>query len=142
MEQAILCAYPQSYHALSYCKCVLRFCADFPCINIPDQETDNHNSDTTHSIWFHIYHIIARCTSRGRIPLKDNKICYICKQESLSDESTKIYTRKEKVMMETIVSDSSTTFYIPSIQKLAYHKPHVRILGTNRCCEMRRTAFK
>ena len=35
-----------------------------------------------------------------------------------------------------------TIFYIPAIQKLAFHLPHVRILGANHCVEIRRTAFK
>ena len=45
-------------------------------------------------------------------------------------------------MMETTISDFHTSFYIPDIQKLAFHLPHVRILGTNHCGEMQRTAFK
>ena len=45
-------------------------------------------------------------------------------------------------MMETNISSFHTSFYIPSIQKLAFHLPHVRILGTNNCGEMQRTAFK
>ena len=92
--QATLCAYPQSDHALPHWKCVLRCCADCPCINVPDQKTDNQNSDTTPSIRFHIYHIIAHCTTHGRIPLNDKNICYMCKQEYSSDAYTKIYTRK------------------------------------------------
>ena len=44
--------------------------------------------------------------------------------------------------METTISDFNTSFYIPAIQKLAFHLPHVRILGTNHCGELRRTAFK
>ena len=66
----------------------------------------------------------------------------MCKQESSPDKSTKIYTRKELVMMETTISDFNTSFYITAIQKLASRLPHVRILGTNHCGEMRRTAFK
>ena len=31
---------------------------------------------------------------------------------------------------------------MPAIQKLAFHLPHVRILGTNHCGEMRHTDFK
>ena len=53
-----------------------------------------------------------------------------------------IYTRKELVMMETKISDFLTSFYIPAIQKLAFHLPHVRILGKYYCGAMRRTAFK
>ena len=82
MSQATMCAYPQSDCALPHCKCVLWFCDDFPCINIPEQETDNHNLEITLLIKFHIYHIIALCNAHGRFPLKDKKICYMCKQES------------------------------------------------------------
>ena len=39
-------------------------------------------------------------------------------------------------MMET------TIFYIPEIQKLAFHIPYVQIMDTNHCGESRRTAFK
>ena len=66
----------------------------------------------------------------------------MCKQESLTDKSTKIDTRKELVMMETTISYFHTRFCIPAIQKLDFHLPHVRILGTNHCSEMRRTDFK
>ena len=66
----------------------------------------------------------------------------MCKQESSPDKSTKICTRKELMMMETTISDFHNSLYIPAIQKLAFHLPHVRILGTNHCGEMRRTAFK
>ena len=66
----------------------------------------------------------------------------MCEQESLPDKSTKIYTRKELVKMETTTSDFHTSFYIPAIQKLVFHLPHVRILGTNHCGEMLCTAFK
>ena len=45
-------------------------------------------------------------------------------------------------MIETTISDFRTSLYIPSIQKLAFHIPHVRILGTNHCGEMRRIIFK
>ena len=45
-------------------------------------------------------------------------------------------------MMETTISNFCTSFYIPAIQKLAFHLPHVRILGTNHSGEMRCTAFK
>ena len=41
MAQDTMCSYRQSDHVLPYCKFVLRCCADCPCINIPDQETDN-----------------------------------------------------------------------------------------------------
>ena len=82
MAKAKMCAYPQYDHALPHCKCTLRYCADFPCINLPDQEKYNHYSDRTPSIRFHIYHILARCTDYVKIPMEDKKICHMCKQES------------------------------------------------------------
>ena len=45
-------------------------------------------------------------------------------------------------MMETTISNFHTSLYIPEIQKLAFHIPHVQIMGTNDCCESRQTAFK
>ena len=45
-------------------------------------------------------------------------------------------------MMETTIYYFHISFYIPAIQNLAFHLPHVRILGTNNCGEMRRTALK
>ena len=80
MEKDKMCVYLQSDYALPYCKCVLWCCADCPYINLPDQETDHQYSETTPSIRFHIYHIIARCSAHGRIQLKDKKICHMCKQ--------------------------------------------------------------
>ena len=142
MEKATMCTYPQSDHALPHFKCVLPCCVECPCINIPDQETDNQYSETTPSIRFHINHIIGRCTSHGRILLKDKKIFYMCKQESSSDNSTKIYTRKELVMTETKITYFHTTFYITAIQKLEFHLTQVHIIGKNNCGKMWRTAFK
>ena len=46
------------------------------------------------------------------------------------------------MIIETTIYDFHTSFYIPSIQKLAFHLPHVRIFGTNHCGAMRRTSFK
>ena len=45
-------------------------------------------------------------------------------------------------MMETTISNFHTSFFIPEIQKLAFHVPLVQILGTNNCGESCRTEFK
>ena len=45
-------------------------------------------------------------------------------------------------MMETTIYNFYTSFYIPAIQKLAFHIPRVQILGMNHCGDSRRTAFK
>ena len=50
MENSTMCTYPYCVHALTHWKYVLRGCAKFAYINIIDQETDNHYSETTLSI--------------------------------------------------------------------------------------------
>ena len=45
-------------------------------------------------------------------------------------------------MMETIISNFHTSFYILEIQKFAFHIPHVQILSTNQCGNSLQTAFK
>ena len=83
-----------SDHALPHWKCALRCCSDCLCINISDQYTTKKHEETTPSIRFHIYHIIGCCTAHCGIILKDKKICCMCGQEYLPDNSTKIHTRK------------------------------------------------
>ena len=87
-------------------------------------------------------HLIARCTIHGRIPITDKKFCRKCKQDTDSKQSTKIYNGKEIVIIETNISNLHRRFYIPEIQKLAFHIPHVQILGTNNFGDSRRIAFK
>ena len=137
-----MCAYTQLDNALSHWKCVLRCCAKCPSVNLPDQETDYQYSDTTPSIKFHIYHLISHCKAHGRIMLNEKKMCCKCEQDYASEKSTKIYTRKELVIMETMISNFRTSFYVSDIQKLAFHLTHVQILGTHHCGDSHRTAFK
>ena len=142
ISKAKMCAYSQSDHDLPHWKCVLQCCAKCPSINITDQETDDQYPDTGPSIFFYIYHKIARCTKHGRLLLTDRKICHKCQQDYASGKSTKIYTRKYPVIMETTISIFHTGFCISAIQKLAFYIPHVKILGTNHCGDSYQTAFK
>ena len=133
MEKATMCAYSQSDHGLPNWKYVFQCCAKFPSINIPDHETDDKYPDISPSIRFEIYHLIAHCTKHGRVPLTDKKSCLKCQQDTDSVQSTKIYSRKELVMIETKIYNFHTSFYIPDIPKSAFHIPHVQIMGTNHC---------
>ena len=81
--------------------------------------------------------MIARCTTHGRLPLTDKKVFCKCKHDTASEKSTEIYTGKELVMMETNISNFHTSFYIPEIQKLAFHVSHVKILVADHCGDSR-----
>ena len=61
MANATMCAYSQSDHALPHWKYVLLCCVKCPSIHLPEQETYDQYSNTSTSIRFHIYHLIARC---------------------------------------------------------------------------------
>ena len=45
-------------------------------------------------------------------------------------------------MLETTIYYLYTNFYIPAIKRLAFNLPHMRILVTNHCGELRHTVFK
>ena len=74
MAKATMCAYPQPDHALPYWKCVMRCCARYPSVNLPDQETDDKYTETFPSIHFLIYHLIASFSTHDMLPLTDKKI--------------------------------------------------------------------
>ena len=95
---------------LPHWKCVFRCCAKFPNVNLPDQEIDYQYFDTSPSIRFRVYRLIARCKTHGRLPLTEKKMCHKCKQDTASEQSTKVYTIKELVMMENIISNFHASF--------------------------------
>ena len=70
------------------------------------------------------------------------KNCCKYKQGYVSEKSTKIYTRKDLVMMETTIYKFHTSLYIQEIQRLAFNIPYVQIMGNNQCDEYCRTEFK
>ena len=91
MAKAKMCAYPQSDHVLSHWKYVLRRYDNCQYINITDKETYIQYSYTTPSIRFYIYHIIARCTTHGRITLKDKNV-FTCVNKNLHQINLQKYT--------------------------------------------------
>ena len=89
MEKQKMCVYPQTDHALPHRKCVMQCCAKYPNVNLHDQETDYQYSNAIPSVRFHIYHLIARCTTHGRLLLTDKNIFCKCKQDTVSDNRQK-----------------------------------------------------
>ena len=52
------------------------------------------------------------------------------------------YTKKESVLLETIISEFHNKYYIPEIIKLSIHLPHVCIIGTHHCGKERHEILK
>ena len=74
MAMAKVCAYPLYQNTFPHWKCVFPCCANCPGIYLTGKELDRHHSSITPSINFHIYHLIARCTVHGGLPLDKNNI--------------------------------------------------------------------
>ena len=136
-----MCTYPKPDHALTHWKCALRCCADCPCINLPNQDTDNNMNKQHPQFGFtcitslHIVLIMVEFHWKTR--------------KSVTCVNTKIHQKNLENIHQKRASDDGNnnfwfiaSFYKPAIQKLEFHLPHERILGTNHCGEMRRTAFK
>ena len=85
MEKVKMCVYQQSYHSLPHWKGVMRCWVKFSSVNLPEQETYDQHSDTSPEIRFHIYHLIARCSTHGRLPFNKKNICCKCKQDPASE---------------------------------------------------------
>ena len=66
------------------------------------------------------------------------KQCQFC--EASTDEilTKTLHTRAELFTMKSSIVDFHRDFYIPEIQKLVFQLPHVHIIGTHHCGNMRR----
>ena len=73
-----MCVYPSSNYTLTHDKYFMRWCENFPRMDLPGPESDQHNSNFTPTIQFHVYQHIARCNLHGRRPFNDNKPCKWC----------------------------------------------------------------
>ena len=59
-----------------------------------------------------------------------------------SDRTEKTFSRKELVLLETLITEFYEKNCIPEIQKLAFLFPYVSILGTHCCGKELRNVFK
>ena len=137
-----LCAYPSSNYSLPHYKCVLQCCANFTFIGLPSTESDQHNSNVSTTIIFHVYNLVARCTMHGRRTLNEKKRCQFFKATSDSKVTTNLYTIKDILVMDASIVDFLKRFYIPAIHKLSLHLPHIHIIVTHRCSNTRQEVFK
>ena len=133
-----MCAYPSSKYVLPYWKYVLSYCAYCPRIYLPSTESDQHKSNFTRTMRCNVYQHITCCTVRGRRPFNENKECQLCESSTDAIVTTNIYTGKELVVIESSIVGFHRDFYITAIHKLAFHLPHVYILGKHHCVNMRR----
>ena len=56
-------------------------------------------------------------------------------------KKVKFTTRKNLVLKSCGILDFYSKYYIPAIEKLAFHSPYVYILGRNNCAGKRHDMF-
>ena len=77
----------------------------------------------------------------GRHSFNENKQFPLFEDSTDAIVNAKRYTIKHIVMMESSIVEFHQVFYIPAIQKLAFHLPHLCIIGTNHCGNTYQEAF-
>jgi hypothetical protein len=123
--------------------CVLRQCKLCPPFPVPLEEKDE--SDDAPTITFHQYEHTTKCTKHGLLPLA-SKTCERCEllEEGVCKKKGKIATRKELTLLTRPIGEFIVQYYLPGLEKLAYHLPHVKILSkrVGQCAAMRYETFK
>ena len=101
MTISTMCAYSSSKYTLPHCKCVLRFFAQCPNIDLPGLESDHHNSNVSPTIHFLVYQNIACFNVHPRRPFNKKKQCQLYEASTDSILTAKMYTIKYIFMMES-----------------------------------------
>ena len=99
-----------------------------------------HHPNKSTSVYFHIYHLIASLKVHGSHSLYGKKLL-LCLQDQAFVPPTKIYTKKELVMIEKPIANFLTSFYISEI-KLVSEITRVCLLWTNYCDSTSCEVFK
>ena len=94
---------------------MLNCCEQFPRIDLPSSESDQHSSNIIPTTHVHVYQHISSYTVHGIRPFNENKQCQLCVASIDLITNAKLYTKKELVVMETSILDFHKKVYIPAI---------------------------
>ena len=88
-----------------------------------------------------MYKNILHCSLHKQRPINEVKECSIC--AALDDSTAKgtFKLHKQLVLIEETISQFHNNYYKPAIMKLAFHLPHVKLLGKHHCAAQRKAAF-
>ena len=105
MAMATMCTCPSQHHGLPHCKCVLRCWNKCPIIIITNQEINTYATKICSTIRFNVYCNVSRFSVHGIRPYEEWKIFSMCSTDIISVTPGKIYTKKELVLLETLISE-------------------------------------
>ena len=124
-----MCPFPVENIDIPKWHCVLKCCRNCPSLLVPDEEKTENAQST--KIKFHVYRDVSRCSICGVLPFDGRKLCMTCNNQADPSLKGRLHTKKEIVLLEETITSFHQNYYMPSIEKLAYHLAHVRILGSN-----------
>ena len=130
MDRSKMCDFSSNHNTLPHWKCVLWCCLSCSIIVTTTQELHNTNKTTYPTILFHMHNVISRCKVHDRRPIEERKSWESCSAVQPENSNEKVYSRKELVLMEKYIFEFHENNYIPSIENLYFHLPHICILGT------------
>jgi hypothetical protein len=128
----ILC--PELDCGFPHWNCVLRECAHCPKYKVPTNESAE--DENAPSIRFHHYRKATKCSKHGDLEL-NAKYCPSCDAIAEVPRKGKIRTRKYLTLLTRSVGTFFKEFYLPMLEKYAFHYSHIRILSKTGCGAMR-----
>jgi hypothetical protein len=120
--------------------CVLRRCELCPKFPIPAEESKT--DDEAPTINFHHYVPFTKCSKHGPLVLRA-KVCNACEELQENEKKGKLQTRKELTLLCRKIGIFHRDYYLPALEKFAYHTSHVTILSKQeeQCGSMRMNNF-
>jgi hypothetical protein len=104
-----------------------------------------NNDPGVPTISFHVYLKFGRCTIHGQLGYRVKKwaACFPSTEGSkIPVQQGKICERKHLTLLERPIGIFMNNYYLPALEKYAYHIHHVRILSKDFCGKERFIAFK
>ena len=136
---SMMCA-PTEEHGLPKWSCVLRKCGD--CGPLVNHDIEIDISDAAPIIEFNTYLKQGYCSIHGVLPTR-SLICHACDTSTDTDTVRgKVTFRKKLFKLEKKIGEFHSEYYLPSIEKLVYHRSYYKILGKNNVASIRQEAFQ
>ena len=104
MVMAKMFPYTYKHHLIPHYKCVLRCYDKFPSIVLTSQEENKDTTNMCGTIIFHVYRNVSCCNAHSQRPYQERRTCSLCYTVPISDRNAKLYTWKELMLLEILVT--------------------------------------
>ena len=101
MAMATMCTCTYKNHGIPHRKCVFRFCDKCPSIALPSQEANKDTTNTYPTVIFNVYCNVSRCNAHDWRPYYEQTTCWLCSTVTSSERTSKLYTQRGLVLIET-----------------------------------------